>query len=398
MTNVRPPQKPEILAMRKNYQHSMVIPTRNNAAMLRRCLAALMESARKTAAWEVLVIDNSDDDRKSETEAAVKEYGAADVRYAPMAPLGLMAARHRGAELAQGAIVSFLDDDAFVCEGWAQGVETAFRDPKVVLAVGPILPDYEVQPPDWINYFWEPAKNGRYLGYLSMLDLGPTQHIVSPSFVWGGNCFVRREIYLRVNGTNPDYLPPPWQLFQGDGEMALPIKVAALGHAAHYCPDCAVRHRTPASRFTRQHWNRRAFFMGLHRSFTQFRFESGLGPEQGVPPADKYSWRTTARKLRRCAGKTWVGDVRRRLLGSKAIAVPEEVARIRRTLTLCQEEGWRFHREGLACSAVLQEYDRRPHYMGANAALPRPQDCPEIADVNARLTWNVDMPSLSGSK
>jgi glycosyltransferase involved in cell wall biosynthesis len=98
---------------------SIIIPTRNRAAILARCLAALPAGSRKLESPEVIVVDDCSND---DTSRAVDEFCSAtgwQVRYLRQDhPLGANAARNAALKVAQGEIIAFIDDDVLVTEGW----------------------------------------------------------------------------------------------------------------------------------------------------------------------------------------------------------------------------------------------------------------------------------------
>jgi GT2 family glycosyltransferase len=93
---------------------SVVVPTRDRAGKLRRCLDALTAQQADTAT-EILVVDDGSTD---ETPAVLERYPQVIGVRRP--PGGRGAARNPGVERATGRIVLFLDDDVVVTEGLVQ--------------------------------------------------------------------------------------------------------------------------------------------------------------------------------------------------------------------------------------------------------------------------------------
>ncbi len=88
-------------------QISVVVPVRNGGETINRCLASLKHSDHTD--FEVIVVDDCSDD---DCTPVAKEYGFKTVRLTR--PLGGWSARNRGAELAQGDILVFVDCDMVV--------------------------------------------------------------------------------------------------------------------------------------------------------------------------------------------------------------------------------------------------------------------------------------------
>jgi glycosyltransferase involved in cell wall biosynthesis len=84
---------------------SVVIPTYNNAALLRETLDGVY--AQSFRDFEVIVIDDGSTD---DTASSVKNYGQ-NIRYVHQSNQGPAAARNKGASLARGEIIAFCDHD-----------------------------------------------------------------------------------------------------------------------------------------------------------------------------------------------------------------------------------------------------------------------------------------------
>jgi len=103
---------------------SVVIPVRDDAALLDRCLEAL--AAQRMPPAEVLVVDNASRD---DTARVAREHGARVVFEA--AP-GIPAAAAAGFDAASGDVVARLDADCVPPADWTERIAGAFgRDPDL---------------------------------------------------------------------------------------------------------------------------------------------------------------------------------------------------------------------------------------------------------------------------
>ena len=110
---------------------SVVIPTHNRKALLRRCLAAVTQ--QDYPHYEVIVVDDGSTDG---TEAMVRNEFP-QVRYLRQEPnRGPAAARNRGIEAATGEVVAFTDDDCIVPTDWLSALAQGFRRWPEVAGVG----------------------------------------------------------------------------------------------------------------------------------------------------------------------------------------------------------------------------------------------------------------------
>ena len=99
---------------------SVVIPTRNRAAFLRQMLDGLFAGQR--ADFEVLVMDQSDDDASERVAAGFD----GRVTYHRMSRRGANPARNLGAALASAELVAFSDDDCVPRPDWLARIVSAF--------------------------------------------------------------------------------------------------------------------------------------------------------------------------------------------------------------------------------------------------------------------------------
>lgn len=120
-----------------NYLHiSVVVPTRNRPVDVQRCLASLC--AVRYPAWDILVVDQSDDAR---TCAVVDAFAGAlpHLAYYRASDRGASLARNHGIERTRGEIIAFLDDDCTVRSDWLEQVAGAFgRHPEAAIVFGAV--------------------------------------------------------------------------------------------------------------------------------------------------------------------------------------------------------------------------------------------------------------------
>jgi glycosyltransferase involved in cell wall biosynthesis len=110
---------------------SVIVPTRNRAALLERLLASL-ERVRYPG-WEVIVVDDGSTDQTAEVARRWRERIPLRYEYQPWGKMG--AARNRGLEQARGPIVAFTDDDCEVDPDWLRQIALAFRRQPEALGV-----------------------------------------------------------------------------------------------------------------------------------------------------------------------------------------------------------------------------------------------------------------------
>lgn len=113
--------------VRRRSHVSVVIPVKDDAAYLRRCLAAL--SVQSRAPREVVVVDNGSRDR---SRRVARRYGARLVR--ERRP-GIPAAASRGYDAARGRVIARLDADSVPGHDWVARIERAFAEDRALGAL-----------------------------------------------------------------------------------------------------------------------------------------------------------------------------------------------------------------------------------------------------------------------
>lgn len=117
---------------------SVIICCHNSAQELPETLAHLSrQTIDNPDAWEVLVIDNASTDGTADV-AHQNWQGSPSVAFRVVREdrLGLIYARLRGAAEARHEILSFVDDDNWVCPDWIERVSNTFEDHPDVGACG----------------------------------------------------------------------------------------------------------------------------------------------------------------------------------------------------------------------------------------------------------------------
>jgi glycosyltransferase involved in cell wall biosynthesis len=157
---------------------SVVVPARDDAPALDRCLRAL--AAQTVPPAEVVVVDNGSSDP---TAAVARGHGA---RVVTEPRVGIPMAAAAGYDAATGDVVARLDADSLPAPDWIERVAAAMAEPRVEAVTG-------------VGHFYEHGRAGRltagaYLGaYYGLCHLALGHHAL-----WGSNMAVRRTTWLAV--------------------------------------------------------------------------------------------------------------------------------------------------------------------------------------------------------
>jgi mycofactocin system glycosyltransferase len=242
---------------------TVVVPVRDRALELDRCLAAL----RRAGEVELVVVDDGSRDERSH-RAVADRHGARLVRRS--ASLGPSAARNAGLEEVATRYVAFVDSDVEVREGWLE--------PLVALLAGGHA---DLVAPRVVGTTDDDGLVHRYEAAASPLDLGPRRGVVARgsrlAYVPAAAMVVRTESLRRVWGFDP-------ALRVGE-DVDLVWRLGDAGAVCRYEPSASVvhHHRTTL----REMWSRRVAY-GTSAAPLDRRHPGSVAPVR-VPLADAVS-------------------------------------------------------------------------------------------------------------
>jgi GT2 family glycosyltransferase len=200
----------------KEPAYSIIVPVRDGAAFLAESLPPLVAIAAGRA--EVLVCDDGSRDGSARVAAA---HGA---RVLPHdLPTGPAAARNRGARVARGRILVFVDADVRVHADTIPRLRRELEDPEIVAAFG----SYDDAPAarSWPSLYKNLAHH--FVHQRSRREA---------STFWAGCGAVRRDAFLALGGFDPAYDRPSVE------DVELGYRLRAAGHRIRLVPEAQVTH------------------------------------------------------------------------------------------------------------------------------------------------------------
>ncbi|MCU0304924.1 MAG: glycosyltransferase [Thermoanaerobaculales bacterium] len=249
---------------------SIVVPTFNRLADLRRVVAAVLDQAAQLGSpCELVVVDDGSIDGTGEWLEHGLEAGSATI--IRQANAGPAVARNRGVAEARGEIVLFLGDDTVPQPGWLlEHLETHRLAARDLAVLGYTSFPAELDSPflRWIN------ESGAQFGYRLIED--PTS--VPFNFFYTSNVSLPRDRFQKLGGFREDFPAAAWE----DIEFAYRAQRDGLG--LRYNPRARTihHHRIDLGSFcNRQRSSGRsaAIFSRLHPELAGFL---GVGCEGGV--------------------------------------------------------------------------------------------------------------------
>lgn len=215
-----------------------------------------MQRLPKGFPWEVLVIDNASTDT---TSAVAYSAWPADtpLRVICEPRLGLNYARARAFLEAKYELVSFIDDDNWVCPDWVELVwQILSEHPEVGACGGNGQPELGADPPSWFE---------RHAHQYATGPQAPESGYVSRdrSYLYGAGLTVRKSAWdsLVRSGFRSALIGRRGQRLTSGEETELCHALVLLGWKLWYDSRLQFRHYIPAGRLTWRYLRR------LHRGF-----------------------------------------------------------------------------------------------------------------------------------
>ncbi|HYM00869.1 MAG TPA: glycosyltransferase family 2 protein [Blastocatellia bacterium] len=244
---------------------SVVIPAYNEAEMIEKAVAALLEQNIPRDQFEIIVVDNASTD---DTREAARRAGADLVVYEGVK--GTNIARQSGVLASHGEIVAFLDADCQPQPNWLRRIEKLLNQPGVSAVSGPY--DYgfprfrQIMANLYFDFIFRHADRVLYTLFRRKAGI-----------MLGGNFASRREYLDKIGG-----LPP--MKFYGD-DAAIGITLAAQIGKVSFTRELIVR--SSPRRMEREGF----VYLTLKYAWHFFRIYF-----VGIPSSVRDGWAAAARK------------------------------------------------------------------------------------------------------
>lgn len=211
---------------------SVIIPTYNGCDMLRKSLPTWFNQTLPQEEYEVIVVDNrSTDDTRAMAEQLIADKPNFHYLYEPTP--GATNARHAGAHQAKGEYLVFADNDGLFNPDCLSSILEVYRQkPECAAVACKIDIVWDGEEPEWI---------APYKQLLGQLDYGDEIRYDKQNrfYLNGGLMSVRKDVFERLGGFNPDLIGP---YLVGDGDLGLVNKLHAENAVIGWTPKAQMRH------------------------------------------------------------------------------------------------------------------------------------------------------------
>jgi glycosyltransferase involved in cell wall biosynthesis len=239
---------------------NVIIPTYNRANLLRETLQSIKDSRLPDdLKVTVTVVNNNSTD---ETEKVFRDFAAEpgnfEWLYLFEKKQGRSAAVNLGITKSVGDLVSMVDDDIQITKDWFEVIYAMFRNRgnEIDFIGGRVLPNWEVEPPSWV----EPLKRG----VISLRDYGEDEWFYSKEtpMLSGGHAVFKTSVYKTV-GLYPEELGTTGRSLMSCEDDVFYERLIGSGKKGVYCPDLKVLHFVPKYRLSKSYYRQWCFSAGM---------------------------------------------------------------------------------------------------------------------------------------
>ena len=231
LENVGDPEPPASIPTTEKPVVSIVIPVHNEWVFTAACLRSIVEAENNTA-YEVIVVDDASSD---ETSERLKGIQGLKVLNNPK-NLGFIGTCNRGAAMATGDFVVFLNNDTQVMDGWLDHLATTFREyPDTGIAGARLVyPDGTLQ--ECGGMIFSDGSGWNY-GRGDDPDRPEYQFTREVDYCSGACIMIRREVFDELDGFDSHFAPAYYEdtdLAFRVREMGLKVRVQPAATVVHH--------------------------------------------------------------------------------------------------------------------------------------------------------------------
>jgi glucosyl-dolichyl phosphate glucuronosyltransferase len=236
---------------------SIIICSYNRASYISDALDSLYHQTAGLNTFEAIIVDNNSTDNTAEVYTQWRaQHSEGAFSYLTESKQGASFARNKGAAIAKGTWLCFMDDDAIATPDYVKNtIRHIETKPEAVGFGGRIIPKYIPAEPKWMSYYVS--------SLVGNFDYAPSACAFEKGkYPLESNMIVKKAIYEQIGGFNGDLPGVVGTLRIGGEGKELFYKILALGHTIYYDPSICVHHVVEVKKLTSEYMYRVASGIG----------------------------------------------------------------------------------------------------------------------------------------
>ena len=187
--------------------------------------------------------------------------------------IGLLESRNRGANVANGDVVAFIDDDAVADDRWIERIVRAYEDKEAIAAGGKMTPLWVAEKPSFLpeEFYW----------LVGVTHRGFAEESGEVRNTFGSNISFRADVFAGLGGFDTAIGGRKGDANLQGGETELCARLyEQYGRGVWYDPEAEVGHKIFEYRTTLQWLINRAFWQGYSKRAMETLVEDQRGNEE----------------------------------------------------------------------------------------------------------------------
>jgi cellulose synthase/poly-beta-1,6-N-acetylglucosamine synthase-like glycosyltransferase len=211
---------------------TVVVPVRNDANRIVRCLKSLIEQRVDGRSAPIVVVDNWSSDSTIEVVSSLE----GNINVVSERKVGSYAARNKGLSMVRTPLIAFTDSDCIAQDGWLQNMVYMFTEPNIGAVGGRILSLRDESP--------VARYSSLYLLNQEKATMGTPE---SKPYAITANAVFRTNALRSIGGFDSNMI--------SGGDVDAGWRICHEGYKVLYCPDACVvhEHRSTFTGFIKQH-------------------------------------------------------------------------------------------------------------------------------------------------
>ena len=225
---------------------TVCICTFKRPTLLRQLLSKLEEQKTEDLfCYDIIIVDNDEQQSAQEVVQSFSKQSKISINYYVEPEQNIALARNMAISNASGDYVAFIDDDEFVENQWLLNMFKAIAQYQTDGILGPVLPHFEQEPPNWVleGHFFERPTH-------------PSGYVLEWQNTRTGNVMLKNSIIK----TSQILFDPVF--CSGGEDLDFFRRLIVEGYVFIWCNEAPVYETVPESRWSRSIMLKRALLRG----------------------------------------------------------------------------------------------------------------------------------------